>query len=117
MRALEQLMRPEFLNRIDEIIAFNQLAKEDFAKIAGILLGDLRDSLSKRGIRLTWDGSLTDYLVEKGYSLKFGARNLRRLTEKEIENALALEVIAAGERRLAGAHLSAENGELKVQTI
>ena len=110
-------MRPEFLNRIDEIISFNQLTKEDFAKIAGILLGDLRDSLSARGIRLTWDEKLTDYLVDKGYSLKFGARNLRRLTEKEIENALAMEVIAAGETHLTGAHLSAENGELRVQTI
>jgi len=117
MRALEDMMRPEFLNRIDEIISFNQLTKEDFAKIAGILLGDLRDSLSARGIRLTWDEKLTDYLVDKGYSLKFGARNLRRLTEKEIENALAMEVIAAGETHLTGAHLSAENGELKVQTI
>ncbi len=117
MRALEDMMRPEFLNRIDEIISFNQLTKEDFAKIAGILLGDLRDSLSARGIRLTWDEKLTDYLVDKGYSLKFGARNLRRLTEKEIENALAMEVIAAGETHLTGAHLSAENGELKVQSI
>ncbi len=117
MRALEDMMRPEFLNRIDEIISFNQLTKEDFAKIAGILLGDLRDSLSARGIRLTWDEKLTDYLVDKGYSLKFGARNLRRLTEKEIENALAMEVIAAGETHLTGAHLSAENGELRVQTI
>lgn len=117
MRALEDMMRPEFLNRIDEIISFNQLTKEDFVKISGILLGDLRDSLSARGIRLTWDEKLTDYLVDKGYSLKFGARNLRRLTEKEIENALAMEVIAAGETHLTGAHLSAENGELKVQTI
>ncbi|NBI82022.1 ATP-dependent Clp protease ATP-binding subunit [Clostridiaceae bacterium] len=117
MRALEQLMRPEFLNRIDEIIAFHQLSKEDFAQIAGILLGDLRDSLSQRGIRLTWDDKLVGYLVEKGYSLKFGARNLRRLTEREIENALAMEVISAGEHGLSGAHLSAEDGELRVQTI
>ncbi len=117
MRALEQLMRPEFLNRIDEIIAFHQLSKEDFAQIAGILLGDLRDSLSQRGIRLTWDDKLVGYLVEKGYSLKFGARNLRRLTEREIENALAMEVISAGEYGLSGAHLSAEDGELRVQTI
>ncbi len=117
MRALEQLMRPEFLNRIDEIVAFHQLSEEDFSKIAGILLGDLRDSLSKRGIRLTWDESLVRYLVKKGYSLKFGARSLRRLIEKEIENALAMEVIAAGESPLSGAHLSAENEALKVQTI
>ena len=117
MRALEQIMRPEFLNRIDEIIAFNQLSEDDFLQIAEILLNDLKESLAKREIRLTWDDALKSYLVKKGYSLKFGARNLRRLIEKEVENALALEVIAAGETTLKGAHLTAENDELKVQVI
>lgn len=117
MRALEQIMRPEFLNRIDEIIAFNQLSEDDFLQIAEILLNDLKESLAKREIRLTWDGALKSYLVKKGYSLKFGARNLRRLIEKEVENALALEVIAAGETALKGAHLTAVDDTLKVQVI
>lgn len=117
MKALEELMRPEFLNRIDEIVAFNQLTEADFSRIAGILLGDLAKNLAERDIRLTWDDSLTKYLVEKSYSLKFGARNLRRLIEKEVENALAARMIASYEQPIVGAHVTAENGALKVETI
>ena len=89
MKALEDIMRPEFLNRIDEIIAFNQLTEADFRRISVIMLGQLRDNLADKDIRLTWDDSLLDWLVEKSFSLKFGARNLRRLIEKEVENPLA----------------------------
>ena len=117
MKALEELMRPEFLNRIDEIVAFNQLTEADFSRIAGILLGDLAKNLAERDIRLTWDDSQTKYLVEKSYSLKFGARNLRRLIEKEVENALAARMIASYEQPIVGAHVTAENGTLKVETI
>ena len=117
MKALESLMRPEFLNRIDEIVAFNQLSEADFTRIAGILLGELRDSLAERAIRLTWDASLVDYLVKKAFSVQYGARNLRRLIEKEVENALALEIVASWEHPLAGAHITAQDGKLSVQTI
>ena len=117
MKALEDLMRPEFLNRIDEIVAFNQLTEDDFRRIAGILLGDLAGNLAERDIRLTWDDSLTEYLVGKSYSLRFGARNLRRLIEKEVENALAAKIIAAYDQPIVGAHVSAEDGTLKVETI
>ena len=115
MKALEDIMRPEFLNRIDEIIAFNQLSEEDFAKIADILLGDLAKNLEEREIRLTWDDSLKNYLVEKSYSLKFGARNLRRLIEKEVENALANEILT--DNKIIGIHITAQDGELKLQSI
>ena len=115
MKALEDIMRPEFLNRIDEIIAFNQLSEEDFAKIADILLGDLAKNLKEREIRLTWDDSLKNYLVEKSYSLKFGARNLRRLIEKEVENALANEILT--DNKIIGIHITAQDGELKLQSI
>lgn len=117
MKALEDLMRPEFLNRIDEIVAFNQLTEDDFRHIAGILLGDLAKNLAEREIRLTWDDSLTEYLVQKSYSLKFGARNLRRLIEKEVENALAAKIIASYDRPIVGAHVTAESDVLKVETI
>ena len=117
MKALEDIMRPEFLNRIDEIIAFNQLSEEDFAKIADILLSDLAKNLNEREIRLTWDESLKDYLVENSYSLKFGARNLRRLIEKEVENAIANEILSAVDNQIIGIHIEAEDGELKLQSI
>ncbi len=117
MKALEGMMRPEFLNRIDEIVAFNQLSEADFVRIAEILLGGLRDSLAERSIRLTWDQALVDYLVQKSYSTKFGARNLRRLIEKEVENALANEIVASYSHALAGAHVTADNGALSVSVI
>ena len=115
LKALEDIMRPEFLNRIDEIVAFNQLSEQDFGKIATILLGDLAENLKERDILLTWDESLTEYLVSKSYSLKFGARNLRRLIEKEVENALAVKLIESYEHPLAGAHIMVKEGVLTVQ--
>ena len=116
MKALEDIMRPEFLNRIDEIIAFNQLTEADFRRISTIMLGELRDTLSDKGIRLTWDDSLLDWLTEKSFSIKFGARNLRRLIEKEIENPLATAIVT-GERPLTGAYLRAADGKLILDTI
>ncbi|HJC21404.1 MAG TPA: ATP-dependent Clp protease ATP-binding subunit, partial [Candidatus Butyricicoccus avicola] len=92
IKALEDIMRPEFLNRIDEIIAFNQLTEDDFGKICGILLDQLKNSVAVRGIRLSWDDSLVSYLTHKAFSIKYGARNLRRLIEKDVENALAAEI-------------------------
>ena len=116
MKALEEIMRPEFLNRIDEIIAFNQLTEENFHQIAEIMLNELRGTLADKDIRLTWDDSLLAYLTEKSYSAKYGARNLRRLIEKEIENPLA-NAIVTGDKPLMGAHLSAEDGKVKLNTI
>ena len=116
MKALEDIMRPEFLNRIDEIIAFNQLTNADFRRIATIMLGELRDTLAGKQLRLTWDDTLLDYLTEKSFSIKFGARNLRRLIEKEIENPLATAIVT-GERPLSGAYLHAGNGRIILETI
>ena len=89
VKALEEIMRPEFLNRIDDIISFSHLTKEDFRGIAAIMLGQLRDTLAENNIRLTWDDSLVDYLIEDSFSVKFGARNLRRAIEKQVEDELA----------------------------
>ena len=116
MKALEDIMRPEFLNRIDEIIAFNQLTEADFRRISTIMLSELRDTLSDKGIRLTWDDSLLDWLTEKSFSIKFGARNLRRLIEKEIENPLATAIVT-GDCPLTGAYLRASEGKMVLETI
>ena len=95
MRALSEIMRPEFLNRLDEIISFNQLTKEDFAKICSIMLSDLQETVARNGLRFTWDEKLVEALVEQSYSIKFGARNLRRLIEKEVEDQAASLIINA----------------------
>lgn len=117
VKALEEIMRPEFLNRIDDIISFSHLTKEDFRSIAAIMLGQLRDTLAENNIRLTWDDSLVDYLIEDSFSVKFGARNLRRAIEKQVEDELANRIIAAWEHPLSGAHVSAADGKILVQTI
>ena len=117
IKALEDIMRPEFLNRIDEIIAFNQLTEDDFGKICGILLDQLKDSVAVRGIRLSWDDSLVSYLTHKAFSIKYGARNLRRLIEKDVENALAAEIIKACDTPLTGAHVTADENGIQIQTI
>jgi len=116
MKALEDIMRPEFLNRIDEIIAFNQLTQADFAHISTIMLGELKDSLAEKHIRLSWDESVLGFLTEKAFSVKFGARNLRRLIEKEIENPLAT-LIVTSETPLLGVNISMDNGKIKLDVI
>ncbi len=93
MKALEDFLRPEFINRVDEIVYFNRLDQENFKAIAGIMLGELKDSLSEKGMTFTWDGSLLDFLTEKSYSQTYGARNLRRLIQKELEDAIATKII------------------------
>ena len=96
MKALEEFLRPEFINRVDEVICFNQLSEENFAGIADLMLAELRDVMAERGIRLEWTPEVTAYLVKKGYSVTYGARNLRRLIQKEIEDPLAQEIIDKG---------------------
>ena len=110
-------MRPEFLNRIDDIISFTHLTKEDFCGIAAIMLGQLKATLEESGIRLTWDDSLVDYLVEQSFSVKFGARNLRRVIEKQVEDELANRIIAAWEHPLSGAHVTANEAGVHIDTI
>ena len=89
LKALQDIMRPEFINRIDEVISFNQLTREDFARIAAIMLGDLKRGVSRAGIDLSWEEAVPEKLAEDSYSVKYGARNLRRLIEKQVEDQAA----------------------------
>ena len=95
LKALQDIMRPEFINRIDEVISFNQLTKEDFAKIASIMLGDLQKGVARAGITLTWEEAVPQKLAEESYSVKYGARNLRRLIEKQLEDQAANLILDA----------------------
>ncbi|MBR5284003.1 MAG: ATP-dependent Clp protease ATP-binding subunit, partial [Clostridia bacterium] len=95
LSALSEIMRPEFLNRIDEIVPFNHLTEENFHAICEIMLRDLQQGLLRSGITFTWDAQAVDYLTKKSYSVKFGARNLRRLIEKEVEDKAASKIIAS----------------------
>ena len=93
MKALEGFLRPEFINRVDEIVYFNRLSEEDFKAIARIMLSELTDTLNEKGITFTYDESVLDYLVKKSYSMTYGARNLRRLIQRDLEDAIATRII------------------------
>ena len=93
LKALEQFLRPEFINRVDEIVYFNQLTKENFKGICELMLQELRDMMTSKGIRFTCGPDVTEYLVNKSYSTVYGARNLRRLIQKELEDPIATRLI------------------------
>ncbi|MCD7757033.1 MAG: hypothetical protein LUH45_02490 [Clostridiales bacterium] len=116
MKALQGVLRPEFLNRVDEIIHFNRLSEENFRAIACIMLGELRDALAEKRITFTWDDSLLDYLTEKSYSLTYGARNLRRLIQKELEDAIASVLIDQYMIAITRMHASAGESGIVLQS-
>ncbi|MEG2118997.1 MAG: ATP-dependent Clp protease ATP-binding subunit, partial [Pseudoflavonifractor sp.] len=93
MKALEGFLRPEFINRVDEIVYFNRLSEENFKAIASIMLGELVASLADKGITFTYDEALLNPLVKKSYSLTYGARNLRRQIQKDLEDPIAGKII------------------------
>lgn len=83
-KALSTFLRPEFLNRVDEVITFRSLDKEDFAKIAGIMMEELKTALAERNIRLTYSDKALALIAENSYSHKFGARNMRRYIQTHV---------------------------------
>ncbi|MBO5917311.1 MAG: ATP-dependent Clp protease ATP-binding subunit, partial [Oscillospiraceae bacterium] len=115
MKALQDFLRPEFINRVDEIVYFNQLTEDNFKRIAGLMLDELRVALADKGITFQWEESLLDYLVKKSYSATYGARNLRRLIQKELEDAIALKLIESYQNPVT--HLKAVGGEEKLELL
>ena len=93
LKALGEFLRPEFINRVDEVVCFNSLSEENFRSIAELMLNEVKDCLNERNIALSWDDRALDYLVKKGYSVNYGARNLRRLIQKEVEDRVAQKII------------------------
>ena len=108
VKALSEFLRPEFINRVDEVISFNKLTEENFRAIAGIMLTDLQQALSERGIDFTWDESVIDALVKKSYSVTYGARNLRRTIQKELEDPIAQKIIESFVSPLHTLHAAAD---------
>ena len=115
--ALSTFLRPEFLNRVDAIVTFRSLDQNDFVRIASIMLNDLKEVLDKKGIRLTWDDSIPAVIAERSFSLKFGARNMRRFIETDVEDPIANAVIANYASGVAGVHLSDKDGKIEVSSL
>ena len=115
MKALNDFLRPEFINRVDEIVYFNKLTEDDFRRIAELMLGETKAAISESGIALTWDDSLIDYLVEKSYSVKYGARSLRRTIQKDLEDPVAAKIIEKHGENVGRIRLSAADGKVKIE--
>ena len=116
MGALREFLRPEFLNRIDEIITFNQLTREDFLGIADIMLAELRQSLEARGLALTWGQELGQWLADKAYSAVYGARNLRRTIQRELEDPISEAIIDSFDNPIHAIAIQVEDGKIQLKT-
>ncbi len=115
MKALRELLRPGFLNRVDEIITFNHLTEENFLGIADIMLTELKDSLTARGLTLTWNEDLRQLLVKKAYSMVYGARNLRRTIQRELEDPISEAIIDSFQKPISAIHICVEEDLVKLE--
>ena len=114
-KALSQFLRPEFLNRVDEIITFRSLDEKDFVKIAKIMLRDLEKALAEKGISLVFTEKAVEALAKKSFSIKYGARNLRRTIQRDVEDALATRLISDYEAHITAVSVDAdENGNMLI---
>jgi ATP-dependent Clp protease ATP-binding subunit ClpB len=113
VQVLRDYFKPEFLNRIDDIVVFRQLSREHIAEIIDVQLGKLRQMLEERGITLELDDSARELLIKEGYDPVYGARPLKRAIQTQLQNPLAVSLlsgeIAAGQT----VRVSADNGEMK----
>ncbi len=117
MKALRQFLRPEFINRVDEIVCFNKLSEEDFRPIARLMLDELKASMKEKGLTLSYDEELVKCLVKKSYSASYGARNLRRTIQKEVEDALALEIINSYDHPVSQIAVTAEEDRVVIRAL
>ena len=117
MKALGEFLRPEFLNRVDEVICFNRLDEQNFAGIARIMLEELQKSLEDKGLHFAWDEAVEEYLVKKSYSTTYGARNLRRTIQKDLEDTMAAQIIDSYEHPVTQIRASMEDGKLVVRSM
>jgi len=113
-KALKDFLRPEFINRVDEVIYFNHLNEDHFKNIARLMLNELRESMAEKPITLTYDDSLVDCLTKKSFSQAYGARNLRRMIQKEIEDKIASEMITNYAHPITQVNLTADNDEVQI---
>ena len=116
-KSLASFLRPEFINRIDEIITFNRLSKEDFVKIAKITLEKISAHMNEKGTKLTYSDDVLKFIAEKSYSEKFGARNMRRFIERNVEDKIATLVIDNFGSKLLGIHLTVKDDEIFTSSI
>ena len=117
MKALQQFLRPEFINRVDEVISFNQLSEENFRSIALIMLKELKDVLAEKSLTFVWDDAVLDVLVKDSYSVAYGARNLRRYIQKNLEDPIATKIIESYLNPISALKAVAQDGKIQVLAL
>ena len=117
MKALREFLRPEFLGRIDEIVVFNPLTEENFAGIAGLMLDEMKSPLEEKHISLRYTDKALKTIAHKAYGQKLGARDIRRVIRNEVEDKIAELLIDKGEGAVSAVAISADNGEIKVDSL
>ena len=116
-RALSEFLRPEFINRVDEVITFRSLDKDDFCKIAVIMLDQLKEAVAQKGITLSYTSEAVKLIAEESFSEKYGARNMHRYIQKNVEDKLAELLIADYSRSYSHARVSVSGGKIAVSCM
>ena len=116
LKALNEFLRPEFINRVDEVVSFNRLSEENFVEIARIMMNELKDSMAEKGYSLSYDEELLKYLANKSYSVTYGARNLRRLIQREVEDVITQLLIQNYASSVKMIAVTKRDGEVQVVT-
>ena len=117
MKALSEFLRPEFLSRVDEVIVFRALNAEDYKKIAALMLDEYTTALTERGIRFAYDEKAVKWLAEHAVGGKSGARDLRNLIRRKVEDRITAEIVEHSDSSLSGIAVTEENDEIKLQII
>ncbi|MGN0969385.1 MAG: AAA family ATPase, partial [Evtepia sp.] len=117
MKALQQFLRPEFINRVDEVVCFNQLSEENFRSIAQIMLKELQQVLKDKNLTFLWDDSVLDCLVKHSYSAAYGARNLRRYIQKNLEDPIATRIIESYLHPISALKAVVEEDQIKILSM
>ena len=117
MKALQQFLRPEFINRVDEVICFNQLSEANFRDIALIMLKELQDVLKDKNLTFSWDDGVLDQLVKESYSAAYGARNLRRFIQKNLEDPIATKIIESYLAPISVLKAVVEDGKIQILSL
>jgi ATP-dependent Clp protease ATP-binding subunit ClpA len=117
MKALNDFLRPEFITRVDEVVYFNHLDEDNFRSIARLMLDELKDAMAEKLLELQYDETVVDYLVKKSFSYAYGARNLRRVIQKEIEDRIAQELIEGYTRSITRVGVTAADDAIQILAV
>ena len=116
MKALSDFLRPEFLSRIDEIVTFAPLTKENYESIAALMLDEMKDPLAEKGITLKYSKKALTAIADKAFGQKFGARDIRRVIREEIEDKVAELIITSTANPFKTIKMGEKKGELEITT-